>query len=156
MEKENKDNLKLQNEQRKQVESLLLQVSDMINKIQTKKVVIPDDLSSQVMQEIDRLEEAIAIFQDITSEDLKEADIDIVNLRTTVINSVDTAEKDKKLFEKAAAIEREAVVVKSQILKALEKADLANKNAKKATTKGIKDRRNRFKPLGGNKNWIPL
>jgi len=143
--------------ERQRLENLLLQVSDMISLIQNHKGPISDDISPRVLEEVERLEKAVAEFEDLNRQDFAAARIDIARLRTETEQSKQIPLKEKKLFQRAKEIEQDAYRLQLSFSKALERGKGNQKNSKQEASKqGIKDRRNRFKPLGGNKNWIPL
>ncbi|WP_068467178.1 hypothetical protein [Candidatus Protochlamydia phocaeensis] len=143
-----------------QIESLLTQVADLINMIQNHTGPISDNISSRVLEEIERLEKAIALFDEINRKSLEEANIDIERLRMEFARSPLITPKDKQLMQRARDIERDAKNLQLAFSKVIERGQSSSaaleKAAKDPLKQQIKERRKRFKPLGGNKNWIPM
>jgi hypothetical protein len=137
------------------LEKLLGQVSEMISMIQNHKGTLSDHIPPVVLAEMERLEKSIALFEEINQKDLKIANIDVNHLKNEALQSTTIPKKDKNLIERAQLIENDARRLKQQVSKVLDK-NKPPKKSQKNPNQVIKDRRNRFKPLGGNKNWIPL
>lgn len=141
---------------RQKIENLFSQVSDMISKIQNYKNSSSLVISPAAFEELERLKKNIEAFEEMTQADLKLAGIDKSCLRFDAFKSDTLSEKDKKLFERAQSIENDAKHLKSHYTKAIEKNKAGKSSTQASVEKKITERKNRFKPLGGNKNWIPL
>jgi hypothetical protein len=137
-------------------EILLGQVAEMIQIIQNHSGPISDNLTPRVKEEIERLESAIAIFEEANQKSFEDANINIDALRLDASRSSSLGEKDKQLLQRAREIEKDAKNLQFANSKIIEKTKLKKTESKDPLKEQIKERRKRFKPLGGSKNWIPL
>ncbi|MBA2369022.1 MAG: hypothetical protein H0V82_08375 [Candidatus Protochlamydia sp.] len=137
-------------------EILLGQVAEMIQLIQNHKGPISDNVTPRVKEEIERLESAIAIFEEANQKSFEEANINIESMRLDASRSTSLGEKDKQLLQRAREIERDAKNLQAANSQIIEKTKKNNAESKDTLKEQIKERRKRFKPLGGSKNWIPL
>ena len=139
---------------RQEIENLLLQVTEMLGKIQNRKDDFAKNTSLEMLNQLNHLEKAIEFFNLINQEDLKAANIDLEQLKADSVKNNSISEKDKELLKRAQEVEKEAHQIKNQLFENSKKEN--KKNQKSPAQKTARDRRNRFKPLGGNKNWIHL
>lgn len=138
------------------IEDLLVLIDQMLKAFSEHKG--PIKMTPDIIADIDKLEAAVAIFQEDSNELLKLLDINPQELKTSILESVAIRSSDKQLIKRAEDIEREARVIKFALSKMRTKG-LKNKrqseqqdNAKKQ----IKQRRKLFKTIGGDQKWIPL
>lgn len=137
-----------------QIELLLEQISDMIKLIEQRREPFSANLTPEVLQHLEKLEKVMGIFQDLNHKSLEEARINIDNLRVATLRSSTIPEKDKALIERAKKIEKDARQLQLHYsLLAKGGSSGSGKNQKKQM---IKNRKKKFKPMGGNKGWIPL
>ncbi|CUI16015.1 hypothetical protein PNK_0381 [Candidatus Protochlamydia naegleriophila] len=137
------------------IEPLLAQVADLIKRIQEHQGPISDNITPRVLEEIERLENAVALFEEVNQKTLQEADIDIEALRMNASRSAVLSDKDKQVLQRAREIEKDAKSLQFAFSKVIERGKKAAP-VQDPLKQQIKERRKRFKPLGGNKNWIPL
>ena len=137
-------------------EILLGQVAELIQRIQNHKGPISDNLTPRVKEEIERLESAIAIFEEANQKSFEEANVNIEALRLDASRSSSLGEKDKQLLQRAREIEKDAKNLQFANSQIIEKSKKKPADSKDPLKEKIKERRKRFKPLGGSKNWIPL
>jgi hypothetical protein len=99
------------------------------------------------------MESAVPIMKSHLQETFQEAHIDVESVTKEIIESPYTDPKNKQLLKRAKDIEQDARTLQLAYSKALERG----KGRKKSKhPKGSKERRKLFKPLGGDKNWLPL
>jgi hypothetical protein len=140
------------------LEHLLSQIGDMIKTIQEHKGPIADNMSADVLGRLDRLEEAVNLVDDLNKEALKGSDMNINRLANEFQFSPEVKEKDKQLLKRAKEIERDARSLQLQCAHIMNQtrgqaSKVKNKDVEKQK---MKERKKKFKPLGGNKGWIPL
>ncbi len=138
------------------IEPLLAQVADLIKMIQEHQGPISDKITPRVLEEIERLENAVALFEEVNQKTLQEANIDIEELRMNASRSTALSSKDKQVLQRAREIEKDAKNLQFAFSKVIERGKKAAASIQDPLKQQIKERRKRFKPLGGNKNWIPL
>lgn len=106
--------------------------------------------------QVDRLEKAVGLFEEANRRTFEEAQIDLETLRLDFMRSPVVDAKDKQLMQRANDLERDAKNLQLALSKLAERSQQRQAAAKDPLKQQIKERRKRFKPLGGNKNWIPL
>jgi len=137
---------------------LLNQLVEIMNVIQNHKdglVPIPKELAD----ELKRLEKEFALINESAKEFMKNIDKDFNTLRIETMHFPDIPENDKKTFERAVKVGRDAEILKAEVGKLRKKAGPSKTKKMKSSENDdskIKERRKRFKPLGTDKNWIPL
>lgn len=147
------------NQDNSSLDSLLVQVSEMIQMIQNHKGPISGNITPRVLEELELLEKTVVYFNDVNQQAFKDSHIDMERLEKETMHSPTISSKDKQLLLRAKDIERDARNLQLAFSKAIERGKRGQKG--KMTTKApsrqkIKERRKLFKPLGGDKNWIPL
>ncbi len=142
------------------VEILLGVVADIIKAIPIHQGPISRNLTPEVMMELDRLEKAMGEFRDINKQSYKTANVDIDKLRRETFSSEQITPKQKQILIRALEIENEARALQSQYAQvlAMNKIEAARLTGtgKEGEKREIKDRRKRYKPIGGDKKWIPI
>ena len=138
--------------------SLLNQVVELMELIQNQTKLspkIPEDL----VKDIKLLKEKFKKIEEFTRSELRDNQKDSISLRIETMNSSNMSEKDKKMLERALHIKRDMQMLKKQLNEERKKA---NSTIKKKNTSDSEDQANKkkrrklFKPLGGERDWIPL
>lgn len=142
----------MEDKQQHSIGYLLMQLNEMIQLIQNHKGPIAPNITPKVLADIKSLEETIHLFTEInetafptTPEDLKQS------LESSTLNP-----KDKQLIQRAENIANDAKNLQLVLSKAIERGKKKRKGSKKNLSKYNQERRKLFKPLGEDKNWIPL
>lgn len=134
------------------IEPLLNQVGDLLQKIQNYDKPL-EDIPKEVLFELEALEKLFHRFEDLNQKALTQANIDLDDLKRSALSpSSQASPKDKQLLEKSIAMEKDIEQMKrylTQILRSRESKE-PNKN------KALKERRKKYKSLGGDKGWIRL
>ncbi len=139
------------------IEVLLMQANDILRYFHDHKGSIAENMTPKLLEDLDKLEQAFAQFKELNEKVFKESNIDVERLKAEAMRSPNYSQKDKKLFQRAKEIEREARNMQLSLSKAMERGKRENAGASKDPLKRkIKERRKLFKPLGGDKKWIPL
>lgn len=129
---------------------LLNQVGDLLQKIQNHDKPI-GDISPEFIKQLEILEKTFKQYEELNDKTQKEANIDIEALRLEFYRSPSIHSKDKKLIDKLKTIEKDARQLQAVVAKSLgSQAVLSKKD------KIIKERRRKFKSMGGEKGWIRL
>ncbi len=144
------------------LESMLTQMTDLMEAIREHKGPI-NEISPEFIKEIEELKQRLVALNHTAKEQLAKASLDPKTIRIDVMGSSKLSDKEKRAFERATRVNRDVKMLKTEIEKTIKKRkqnkDLSISKPKKKTitTKAqIQKRRKRFKPIGGDKNWIPL
>jgi hypothetical protein len=140
------------------IEPLLNQVGEILKQLQEHKGSISQNLNPDVLGKLERLEMMVDAFEELNKKSQEAAQIDPQQLLLELERSPKISPKEKKILERARQMERDAKNLKSQYAEIVA-SNKVNKipSIKKSTEKKIgKDRKNKFKLLGGNQGWIPL
>lgn len=132
---------------------LLGQVGDLLQKIQKRPV--KDKIPPEALMELERLELAIDLFLELNQKSFQEANIDIEALRKHTAVSKSLTDKEKQILDRAKQIEKEARNIRLNLSPALQRGRQLT-TPKDPKKQRVKERRKKFKPLGGDKGWIPL
>ena len=146
-------------EKKPSLDHLLMQISEMLETIENQEGSISKNLTPEVLTKLDILESAVPIFLQHQRETFKEANIDIEHLIQDTLESSDSNPKNRQLLKRAKAIEKDARTLQLAFSKAIERGSGRKKTkrlSKDVNKQQLKERRKLFKPLGGDKNWIPL
>ena len=135
------------------IDLLLKQIGDILDGIQSYQGPI-GEVSPQILEEVGRLEKAIALFEETNNKTFQEANIDINTLKNQTLQSHHTSPQKRQQLEKAQTLEKDAKRLQHALIQILAKRKL--EDVKGSNTQQIRERRKRFKRVGGNKNWIPL
>ncbi|KIC71165.1 hypothetical protein DB44_EN00020 [Candidatus Protochlamydia amoebophila] len=138
------------------IEPLLSQITEILHKIQNHDGSISNNLTPQIIEEIERLESAIALFNDVNQKTFQDANIDVENLKIDSSRSHMISDKDKRVLKQAQEIEKDAKKLQFAFSKIMERGQKVSVKKEDPLKQKIKERRKRFKPLGGDKNWIPM
>jgi hypothetical protein len=140
------------------VEYLLGYIGELLKLIPQHQGPISQNVSPEILNELERLELAMAQFEELNKQTFKNADIDIENLKAETINSDKIVPKQKQLLKKSQEIQREAKQLQAQYAQVIEKSKVKSQASRERDPlkKEMKDRKKKYKPLGGDKNWIPI
>jgi signal transduction protein with GAF and PtsI domain len=141
----------MENKPEPTLENLLEQINKTLEIIQNHQD--PINLSPELLKDIDKLETAVAQFKEDSQELFQLLDIDIEDWKEELLESHQVRSSDKQLIKRAEDIEKEARVMKLALARNRERG---NKKTQRDADKQIKERRKLFKPMGGDKKWIPL
>jgi hypothetical protein len=145
-------------EKKPSLDQLLVEMSEILKIIQNQEGPISQNLTPEVVVNLEILESAIPIFSQYQQETFKEANIDIEHLVKDTLESSNTDPRTRQLLKRAKDIEKDARILQLAYSKAIERGK-GRKQVKRSTDTNkqqLKERRKLFKPLGGDKNWIPL
>lgn len=138
-----------------QLKNLLLQIAQLMERVRTHKGSIKENLSPAVLEDLKRLEIAMKALQELNLRTFEGANLDLNQLKSTAIHSPTVPKEEKDFLRNTQAIEQEARRLQSLLSKQISETEPKSPQ-KTPRRKQMQDRRNRFKPLGGDKNWIPL
>lgn len=142
-------------EQRATTDKLLVQIAEMMQTIQKNKGSFSNRLTPEILGKIERLELIFAALQEIDQRILDTVGVDMQRLGIETLHSTEISSQDKQLLQRAQALENDARQLQTAVSNAIGKRKDAKRKGS-STKKKIKERRKLFKPLGENKNWIPL
>lgn len=135
------------------LEDLFSVINETLEIIQNHKG--PIHLTPELLADIDKLGALVADFKENNQLLFEILDIDIESAKKEILESPNIRSSDKQLIQRSKDIEREARVLKLALSKAKSK-ERGKDRQSQGGTKEQKERRKLFKPLGGDKNWLPL
>ena len=138
--------------------SLLNQVVELMELIQ-KQTKLSPKIPEDLVKDVKLLKEKFKKIEEFTKSQLRESQTDSLNLRIETMNSSNMSEKDKKMLERALHIKRDMQMLKKALNEKRKKASLTlkTKNTSDSDEQANKKKRRKlFKPLGGERDWIPL
>lgn len=138
------------------LEVLLGVVGELLKAIPMHKGSITHNLTPEIMMKLDRLERAVAEFRDLNNRSFSAAKVDITQLKRNTMNSPQTSPKHRDILRRAEIMASDAKRLQSIYAQILAKKQVSPLASDKLEQKVIKDRRNRYKPIGGNKKWKPV
>lgn len=139
------------------LENLLIQINEVIHQMTTHQGPIAQNFTPEINARLEALETAVSIFHQHQQETFKEANIDIERLTQETIES-SSPNRQQQFLKRAQEMQRDAHALHA----ALTQATKGKRGQKKRSSRNsseqqqIKERRKLFKPLGGDKTWIPL
>lgn len=137
------------------LDRLLSEVGDLLQIIQ--KIDSPLNITPEIATQIKQFEKAFGMIDEIYQENFNQTLPDIEKLKEEVIDSdSNLPQKEKQFFNRAKLIERDARKLQLAYSKALERGKKSGAPENDAARQKRKERRKLFKPLGGDRNWIPL
>ena len=146
----------MKNKPKHTLEDLFSTINETLEIIQNHKG--PINMTPELLGDIDKLEAVVADFKENNQILFETLDIDIQNAKKEVLESTNIRSSDKQLIKRSEDIEKEARVIKHALSKA--KSKIRGKHSQNLSSSGEnkqkKERRKLFKPLGGDKTWIPL
>lgn len=141
------------------LEPMLAKMVELMEAIQQHKGPL-NEISPEFIKEIEQLEQRLNALNTTAQGHLAEVSIDPETIRIDTMLSGQLSDRDKRVFERATRIGRDAKLFKIELDKAIkkgrQKAETKTGSSNTASKEQIKERRKRFKPIGGDKNWIPL
>jgi len=138
--------------------SLLNQVVELMELIQ-KQTKLSPKIPEDLVKDVKLLKEKFKKIEEFTKSQLRDSQTDSLNLRIETMNSSNMSEKDKKMLERALHIKRDMQILKKALNEKRKKASptLKTKNTSDSDEQANKKKRRKlFKPLGGERDWIPL
>jgi hypothetical protein len=144
--------------EKSKVEQLINQIGDMVKMIQDHKGPIADNITPEVLNKLEWLETIMSQYQELNQKTFQEAGIDIEKLRHETLGSETISPKNAQVLKRTQEIEKEAKKLQREYERIIAQNNLQPQAAKTKDPlrQNIKDRRKRYKPLGGDKNWIPI
>lgn len=145
------------------MEPLLEQIADLLKLAQEnagKK--INDSVDPEILKRLDSLKGFVDDFQNTTLESLKEQGIDpAVTLKKFMEGQGKLTQQNQKILKKTVQLGFDALLMKSALQSASEIGRLGKDftkelSEKKTSKKGIKERKKKFKRIGGDSKWVPL
>ena len=138
------------------ITSLISKISALVNQIQTHNKPL-QKISHENLAKLEQLEKAMEAFVEINNIAAKDAKIDLEKLNAGIA-SEPISLKDRRLLERAKAIEKDAKRLHLELSKAIQRGkDNYSKedDSDIEKKKKIKTRQKRFKRLGGD-GWMKL
>lgn len=141
-------------------EPVFNQIADMISQVYKNKNPVSTDLPPNIEEEIVKLKETLEQIK----RDAQELTIRIksqIEVPSEIKpHPLELPPSHKRMFNRAQEVERDAIILEKEIKKVINKPRAKSAPKKKESglkaKNTIKDRKKRFKPLGGDKNWIPM
>lgn len=143
----------MENKREPTLEDLLSTINETLAAIQNHKG--PINLTPELLADITQLEAAVTDFKETSDELFELFDVDIQSLKQEILESPTVRSGEKQLIKQAEDIERDARVLKLALSKSKGRGKDRNKQSD-AGKQELKERRKLFKPLGGDKKWLPL
>jgi hypothetical protein len=146
-------------EDKPSLDYLLLQITEIMEKIKNHRGSISKNFTPEVIDQLDALESSIDILSQHQQSMLKDANIDPDQFIQEKIENPNTSPREKQVLMRAKEIEQDARTFHLALSKAIERKKgkkKTNSDSTKADKKQMKERRKLFKTIGGDKNWIPL
>ena len=139
------------------IESLVNQIGDMLQIIQNHDRPIAPHITPEVIAKLEFLERQMSQFKQAQENSFREAGVDIQQLRTKTFGSKLISPRFLQVLERAQHMEREAKEMQKVYLQLLEEAqNKALSKHSKDSLQALKERRKRYKPMGGDKKWMPI
>lgn len=141
------------------MEHALSELDNIIKMVQEHKGSISQNITPDLLEDLERLEQAVTFFTNCNNEILEKAGVKPGSQQESSAESPALRTGEKQIVKRASEIERKAKIIQLAITHSMGDEKKAPKKPKRAPTgkKGEqKERRKLFKPLGGDKNWIPL
>lgn len=136
------------------------EAGELIDFLENPDAPLANQLPPQLIEEIERLEKQLREMHDQTKEIFQKANIDIQQLKKEALESSNLSPRDQRLFERAEQVKDHASNTQKALAQAIKNEGPTHKSSKAKKKhkpeKDKKDRRKLFKPLGEDKNWIPL
>ncbi len=145
-------------EQRAQLNLLLSQIAEMLEAIQKPQKPLSGTDNPRILRELEWLETSLQTLNQCQEEVFRDANLDINQATKEILESPAANSSDKQLLKRAQEIQRDATALHLALSKAIQK-DKGRKKTRAVngnTKEQMKERRKLFKPLGGDKTWIPL
>lgn len=137
------------------LDRLLSEVGDLLQIIQ--KIDSPLNITPEIAAQVKQLEKAFGMIDEIYQQKFHETLPDIDKLKEEASSAESNLpQKEKQFFNRAQLIERDARKLQLTYSKALERGKKSSTSENDAAKQKRKERRKLFKPLGGDRNWIPL
>lgn len=137
------------------LQNLLIQAAQLMERIRTHKGSIKKNLTPNVLDDLKKLEVVMRALQELNLRSFENANLDLNQLKSAAIHSPNVPKEEKDFLRNAQDVEQQArrlqALLAKQIIEMEEKTSPKTPHRKK-----MQERRNRFKPIGGDKNWIPL
>lgn len=137
------------------LEILLEKISTLISKVQDAQIPMME-IPPELEKELGRLEKEIneqAAVSELIKRTADMAEEDIPKSEEPIVQLIEAHKK--KLLSKAHIVEDTAKNLQFKLSIAISKAKEESKTPK-PTKQQMKDRRKKFKRLGGDKGWMPL
>lgn len=137
------------------------QIIDFMNAVQRHDGPLKE-LTPELKKEIDNLETEFNRLYADAKQCIEEATIDPKTLRIETMRSSEVPAENKRMFDRAKQVERDIKALNTEMKKVTKNSKAqkdplkGGKPGKGATKQEIKERRKRFKPIGGDKDWLPL
>ena len=147
-------------EKQPSLDQILIQIQEILQMVQNHKKVPSSDLSPQVLNDLERIESAMKTLSHYHQEGVQEAQLNMDHLIQETQDSVMISSREKQFLKRAQGIEKDVQAFHSALSQAIEKENKRSKNRvplkDETSRQQQKERRKLFKPLGGDKSWIPL
>jgi hypothetical protein len=142
--------------QKVSLEQLLVEITEMMQLLQKHRGPVTQNVTPEVLKKLDDLEQAMAAFNEIQQKAFQAANLDIEKLKEECL-SAPSDSKEKKILQRAKAIEQDAQALQSALSQATGQTHAPKKSKRKTkATQSMRERRKLFKPLKGDNKWIPL
>lgn len=133
---------------------LTSELAELLELAEDPNASLANRLTPEVIEKIEQLDKQVKTLKEEAIEALQKDDLDIQQLKKERLESSDLSPRDRRLLERVQQVENHAHHVQQSLSKTIENAKPDKSRSKRHKDK--KDRRKLFKPLGEDKNWIPL
>jgi hypothetical protein len=140
-------------EKKPSIDQLISEISEIIEMIKHRERFSTEALPPSAIVSLDLLKISVLVLHEHLLKIFQEANIDIEKVKKEMMESHNTPSRDKQMIKRAMEVERDARILQLAFSKAMEQG---KKRKKRKNSKEMKERRKLFKPLGGDKDWIPL
>lgn len=136
------------------VEAAINEIGNLLDKIKDPQNKIKDPLPPEVLKQLEKLEQEVKFVNQLNTQFFQEAGVDIQLVTQEIINAPETPLKEKRMLERSQSIQYEAKSLSQQLMVIINK--MKKQEPKDQQKQIIKEHKKKFKPLGGNRGWIPM
>lgn len=135
-------------------EALLSQLHESLEAIKNHKG--PLNITPEIQEELKGLREIVDLLKTIDEETLIAVGVNPDNYLAETLNDPNLSNKAKQILNMSKSIETDGRRMKLAYVRAAKQMKDKEKNEKDQVKGSKRARRKLFKPLGGDKNWIPM
>jgi hypothetical protein len=135
-------------------EALLLQLHESLEKLKNHKG--PFNITPEIEKELKDLQEIVDMIQTMDEEALRKMGISPQENLAETLHDPNIPTKTKQLLKMSQSIETDARRLKLAYSRAAKQVKDKTKKEKDHVRESKRARRKLFKPIGGDKNWIPM
>lgn len=153
--------------QKNLMQSLLTQAMGLMETFQKSTGL--NEITPEIVKQIEEVQKNLIYFNEKAKQHLASSSLDPKTIRIDAMQSGHLSSKEQRNYERLTQANRDTRLLKAEIDKLISKRQRKKEVTKKAaekpgksrktsltTKEQVKQRKKRFKPIGGDKNWIPL